>query len=213
MNISTSNKKLKSLKRLFYFFTILMFGLSFSSYAYGTDWQTHINKEYGYKIKYPKTWQLAEKGDKSAPKKYADKFQKPAEIGNIGQLMYIPLSAYVDAKLSIIVEESHGLSLEQLLNEDQKKQQQMQKKQNPDIVRRFMTTELPYKIGGQKAIKVITKFENPKKSSKKEEDKGNANIYIMKNDKIYSFDLRNRNMAKEKFETICEAMMKNFSFE
>ncbi len=58
MNISTSNKKMKALKRLFYFVTIIIFGLSFSSYADSTDWQTRTNKEYGYKIKYPKTWQL-----------------------------------------------------------------------------------------------------------------------------------------------------------
>jgi hypothetical protein len=64
---------------------------------------------------------------------------------------------------------------------------------------------LPYKIGGQKAIKVITKF-------KKEVDKGDANIYIMKNDKIYNFDLRNRNTVKEEFEIICEAIMKSFTF-
>ena len=197
MNISTSNKKLKALIRLFYFVTIIMFGLSFSSCADSTDWQTQINKEYGYEIEYPKIWQLAKTEGKSpsTKSKNFDKFQKEGKV-------ICPTTGLVlvDAELSIIIEENSGLSLEGWLNENQIEQN------------RFVTTELPYKIGGQKAIKVITKFENPNKPSKKEVDKGHDNIYIMKNDKIYNFDLCNRNTVKEEFETICEAMMKSFTF-
>ena len=202
MNISTSNKKLKALIRLFYFVTIIMFGLSFSSCADSTDWQTRINKEYGYKIEYPKIWQLAKTEGKSpsTKSKNFDKFQKEGKVICPSTGLF-----FVDAELSIIIEENSGLSLERWLNENQIEQ-------NPDINCRFVTTELPYKIGGQKAIKVITKFENPNKPSKKEVDKGDANIYIMKNDKIYNFDLRNQNTVKEEFETICEAMMKSFTF-
>ena len=197
MNISTSNKKLKALIRLFYFVTIIMFGLSFSSCADSSDWQTRINEEYGYEIKYPRTWQLAKTEGKSpsTKSKNFDKFQKEGKV-------ICPTTGLVlvDAELSIIIEENSGLSLERWLNENQIEQN------------RFVTTELPYKIGGQKAIKVITKFENPNKPSKKEVDKGHDNIYIMKNDKIYNFDLCNRNTVKDEFETICEAMMKSFTF-
>ena len=197
MNISTSNKKLKALIRLFYFVTIIMFGLSFSSCADSSDWQSRINEEYGYKIEYPRTWQLAKTEGKSpsTKSKNFDKFQKEGKV-------ICPTTGLVlvDAELSIIIEENSGLSLERWLNENQKEQN------------RFVTTELPYKIGGQKAIKVMTKFENPNKPSKKEVDKGHDNIYIMKNDKIYNFDLCNRNTVKEEFETICEAMMKSFTF-
>jgi hypothetical protein len=197
MNISTSNKKLKALIRLFYFVTIIMFGLSFSSCADSSDWQTRINEEYGYKIEYPRTWQLAKTEGKSpsTKSKNFDKFQKEGKV-------ICPTTGLVlvDAELSIIIEENSGLSLERWLNENQIEKN------------RSVTTELPYKIGGQKAIKVITKFENPNKPSKKEVDKGHDNIYIMKNDKIYNFDLCNRNTVKEEFETICEAMMKSFTF-
>ena len=136
----------------------------------------------------------------STKSKNFDKFQKEGKV-------ICPTTGLVlvDAELSIIIEENSGLSLERWLDENQKEQ-------NPDINCRFVTTELPYKIGGQKAIKVITKFENPNKPSKKEVDKGHDNIYIMKNDKIYNFDLCNRNTVKEEFETICEAMMKSFTF-
>jgi hypothetical protein len=204
MNISTSNKKLKALKRLFYFVTIIMFGLSFSSCADrdSTDWQTRINKDYGYKIKYPKTWELAKTEGKSPSTKSInlDKFQKEGKVICPSTGLF-----FIDAELSIIVEENSGLSLERWLNENQKEQ-------SPDINCRFVTTELPYKIGGQKAIKVITKFENQNKPSKEKVDKGDANIYIMKNDKIYNFDFRNRRIDIKKFETICEAMMKSFAF-
>ena len=197
MNISTSNKKLKALIRLFYFVTIIMFGLSFSSCADSSDWQTRINEEYGYKIEYPRTWQLAKTEGKSpsTKSKNFDKFQKEGKV-------ICPTTGLVlvDAELSIIIEENSGLSLERWLNENQIEKN------------RFVTTELPYKIGGQKAIKVMTKFENPNKPSKKEVDKGHDNIYIMKNDKIYNFDLCNRNTVKDEFETICEAMMKSFTF-
>ena len=203
MNDSTSNKKLKALKRLFSFVTIIMFGLSFSNCADSTDRQTRINKEYGYKIKYPKTWQLAKTESKSpsTKSKNFDKFQKEGKVICFSTGLF-----FIDAELSIIVEENSGLSLERWLNENQKEQ-------NPDINCRFVTTEFPYKIGGQKAIKVITKFENQNKPSKEKVDKGDANIYIMKNDKIYNFDFRNRSIDKKEFETICEAMMKSFTFE
>ncbi len=202
MNDSKSNKKLKALKRLFYFATIIMFGLSFSSCADSTDSKTRINKEYGYKIKYPKTWALANTKGKSLSTKSMnfDKFQKEGKILAPYRGIF-----FIDAELSIIVEESSGLSLERWLNENQKEQ-------NLDI-NSFVTTELPYKIGGQKAIKVITKFKNQNKPSKEKVDKGDANIYIMKNDKIYNFDFRNRSIDKKEFETICKAMMKSFAFE
>jgi len=203
MNISTSNKKLNAFKRLFSFATIIIFGLSFSNCSDSTDWQTRINKEYGYKIEYPKIWELAKTEAKlsSTKSNKFDKFQKEGKVICPSTGLY-----FIDAELSIIVEENSGLSLEQWLNENQKEQ-------NSDINGMIVTTELPYKIGGQKAIKIITKFENQKKPSKEEVDNGDANIYIMKNDKIYNFDFRNRKIDIKEFETICEAMMKSFTFE
>jgi hypothetical protein len=202
MNISTSNKKLNAFKRLFSFATIIIFGLSFSNCSDSTDWKTRINKEYGYKIEYPKIWELAKTEAKlsSTKSNKFDKFQKEGKVICPSTGLY-----FIDAELSIIVEENSGLSLEQWLNENQKEQ-------NSDINGMIVTTELPYKIGGQKAIKIITKFENQKKPSK-EVDNGDANIYIMKNDKIYNFDFRNRKIDIKEFETICEAMMKSFTFE
>jgi hypothetical protein len=203
MNISTSNKKLNAFKRLFSFATIIIFGLSFSNCSDSTDWKTRINKEYGYKIEYPKIWELAKTEAKlsSTKSKKFDKFQKEGKVICPSTGLY-----FIDAELSIIVEENSGLSLEQWLNENQKEQ-------NPDINGLIVTTELPYKIGGQKAIKIITKFENQNKPSKEEVDNGDANIYIMKNDKIYNFDFRNRKIDIKEFETICDAMMKSFTFE
>jgi hypothetical protein len=203
MNILASNKKVKLLKSLFYFVTIIMFGLSLSSCSDSNDWQTHINKEYGYKIKYPKIWELAKTEGKSPstkPKKF-DKFQKEGKPICPSTGLFL-----IDAELSIFVEESSGLSLERWLNEKQKDQ-------NTNKNYNFIMTELPYKIGGQKAIKIIAKSENQNKPSKEKDNKSEVSIYIMKNNKIYNFAFCNRSIDNKEFETICEAMMKSFTFE
>ena len=203
MYILTSSKKLIALKRLFYLATIIMFGLSFSPYANSADWQTRINKKYGYKIKYPKSWDLGKAEGKSPPTKSKsfDKFQKEGKPICFSRGLF-----FIDAELSIFIEENNGLSLERWLNEKQKEQ-------NTDDNYSFVMAELPYKVGGQKAIKVITKIKNKNKPSKDKKSKREVNIYIMKNDKIYNFEFCNRSIDNKEFETVCETMMKSFTFE